>query len=135
MTDFIGDLIDRHNHVYSKTEIRFKSWRASMNPVHFGELMELLTNSILFGVTSSTQTLVIVGQKFTGKTTLTKQILEYVPNLHIVDSYEPIPDHFCIHLLHQFFNHDDYQQYFSMPEKKLYLGNPLIFDDACFEHN
>lgn len=132
MTDFIGDLIDRHIHVYSKTEIRFKSWRASMNPVHFGELMELLTNSILFGVTSSTQTLVIIGQKFTGKTTLTKQILEYVPNLHIVDSYETIPDHFCIHLLHQFFNHDDYQQYFSMPEQPLYLGHPLIFEDACF---
>lgn len=132
MKDFIGDLIDRHIHVYSKTEIRFKNWRASMNPVHFRELMELLTNSILFGVTSSTQIVVIVGQKFTGKKTLTKQILEYVPNLHIVDSYEPIPDHFCIHLLHQFFNYDDYQQYFSMPEQPLYLGNPLIFDDACF---
>ena len=104
MKDFIGDLIDRHIHVYSKTEIRFKSWRASMNPLHFQELIELLTNSILFGVTSSTQTLVIVGQKFAGKTTLTKQILEYVPNLQIVDSYETIPDHFCIHLFHQFFN-------------------------------
>ena len=106
-----------------------------MNPVHFRELMELLTNSILFGVTSSTQIVVIVGQKFTGKTTLTKQILEYVPNFHIMDSYEPLPDHFCIHLHDQFFNYDDYQQYFSMPEQPLYLGNPLIFDDADFEHN
>ena len=135
MNDPIGDLIDRHNHVYSKTENRFKNWRASLNPIHFRELMELLTNSILFGVTSSTQILVLVGQKFTGKTTLTKQILEYVPNLHIVNSYEPILDHFCIHLLHQFLNHDDYQQYFTMPEQPLYLGNSRIFENACFEHN
>lgn len=130
--DPIRDLIDRYDHVYSKTEIRFRNWRASLYPLHFQQLMELLTNSILFGVSSSKQILVLVGQKFTGKTTLSRQILEYVPNLDIMDSYEPIPDHHCIYLHHQFFNEDDYQRYFSMPEKVLFLGNPLIFEDAHF---
>lgn len=131
--DPIRDLIDRYDHVYSKTELRFKNWRASLYPLHFQQLMELLTNSIMFGVTMSRQTLVLVGRKCTGKTTLSRQILEYVPSLHVVESYVHIPDHHCIYLHHQFFNEDDYQQYFSMPEKSLHFGNPLIFDDANFE--
>jgi hypothetical protein len=135
--DPLIDLINRHDHVYSKTEIRFSNWRASLDPLHFQQLVDLLTNNLLFGPISPNHFLVIVGRKFTGKTTLSKQIWEYLPGLHIIESYEPIPDQPYIYLRHPFFSEEEYEKYFSMPVQPYYLGNidanHTVFNDISLE--
>jgi hypothetical protein len=128
MSDHIGDLMDDHSQLFFSVLKAFNCWIGLLNPVDLKHIVNLITNTIYFGPESVDEKLAIIGPKFTGKTALSKLIWSFLPDLHIVESLEPVPDYPCIRLTYEFFSKAEQEEYFSMPVQPYFLSvNRNIF--------
>ena len=119
-------IADRSYQYYNK---HFFNWTKFIYPVQYEFLIKFLTKVYLCEITTP---LIIVGDKKTGKSTLSNQIRELFPNLLIIESNRPIdttsPFLFLHHQFIPIISQAEFDKYFSMENRSLYCGNVVLSD-------
>ena len=124
------DLLNRFDIIHSTLSNMFANWRASLIPSEFDSFITFMTNIAIFDKCEPDPSIVLIiqGEKFTGKTTLAKQITAIFPTLRILETSETVvnqPHVIC--LRHKFYSEDECQNYFSMESQPLYMGNIELY--------